>query len=69
MSDITRGNISVDKGGVPGCEERVVTCTSREPANSDYCGAAEAFMMCVDKIVHDKVRGIRLGVMRPVRPR
>ncbi len=52
----TRAEVHVD-AKLDGVPERVVVCKSQEPADSQWCGAAEALMKCTQHMLHDKVRG------------
>ncbi len=51
----TRAEVHVD-AKLDGVPERVVVCKSQEPADSQWCGAAEALMKCTQHMLHDKVR-------------
>ena len=50
----TRAEVHVD-AKVHNVEERVVVCKSQEPADSQWCGAAEALVKCTQHMLHDKV--------------
>ena len=53
MREESRAEVKVDKAGA-GSIERLVTCTSLEVPESEYCAAAEALMMCASRIVSDR---------------
>eukprot|EP00967_Tisochrysis_lutea_P132637 scaffold231833_cov15-Tisochrysis_lutea.AAC.1 len=50
----TRAEVHVDSK-LENVPERVVVCKSQEPADSQWCGAAEALMKCTQHMLHDKV--------------
>uniref|UniRef100_A0A6S8LM00 K Homology domain-containing protein n=1 Tax=Dunaliella tertiolecta TaxID=3047 RepID=A0A6S8LM00_DUNTE len=49
----TRAEVHVDSK-LENVPERVVVCKSQEPADSQWCGAAEALMKCTQHMLHDK---------------
>ncbi len=53
---VDRQNTELQLSGMPGAAplpggERILTCSSSEPPNSQYCAAAEALMMCTSRLV------------------
>ncbi len=62
IRDSSRAEVRVEKQ-VQNCTERLVVCASSEPVESEWCGAAEALMMCGDRVVADKV-GAMKGTIR-----
>lgn len=42
---------------IPGCLERIVSCTSIEDASTTYCAALEAFIRCLTHMLKDQREG------------
>ncbi len=58
MREESRADVKVERqpegAAAAAAAERQVTCSSLEVPESEYCGAAEALMMCASRVVSER---------------